>query len=299
MSAYGSRTVERRHRRTRAELDQLDDAIVAAVAREAPCTLRRVYYCLVAEGVVVKDATIGYRPVQRELLKLRRAGVIPYRSITDGTRYVIAPAAHRDPQHALDAMASSYRRLLWADQPVEVHVFTESDALSGVVYPVVDRYQVPLGVLRGYQSETFAYSVADDLVAAGRPAFVYQVGDHDPSGVSLWRTFVDRVRAFAPTAPITFERLAITPEQIESYGLPTYPKKGTDPRARGFVGETCEVDALPAPELRAIVERAIEQHINPHAYALHRAVEDQERAGLDALAGRYFLEQEGGVGGTR
>jgi hypothetical protein len=34
-------------------------------------------------------------------------------------------------------------------------------------------------------------------------------------------------------------------------------------RAKGFVGESVEVDALPATALRAIVREAIEQHIDP------------------------------------
>lgn len=43
MSAYGSSTVNRQ-RRTRAELDAVDDAIVQAVAADSPVTLRGVFY---------------------------------------------------------------------------------------------------------------------------------------------------------------------------------------------------------------------------------------------------------------
>ncbi len=48
-----------------------------------------------------------------------------------------------------------------------------------------------------------------------------------------------------------------------------------------------KVDAIAAPILRDLVEDAITQHIDPAALALHRAVEAQERAGLEALAGRW------------
>lgn len=44
--------------------------------------------------------------------------------------------------------AASYRRALWHDQDTEPVVFTEKDAISGVLYPVTSDWDVPLGVLR-------------------------------------------------------------------------------------------------------------------------------------------------------
>ena len=85
---------------------------------------------------------------------------------------------------------------------------------------------------------------------------------------------------------ITFERLAVTPEQITELDLPTRPTKNTDTRARNFAGGSVEVDAIPAPTLRTIVSDAIEQHIDPHALRQTRLVEESERTYLLALAGR-------------
>ena len=53
----------------------------------------------------------------------------------------------------LEDAAASYRRMLWHDQAAEVQVYTEKDAVSGVLYPVTAQWDVPLGVLRGYASE--------------------------------------------------------------------------------------------------------------------------------------------------
>ena len=62
---------------------------------------------------------------------------------------------------------------------------------------------------------------------------------------------------------VYFKRLAVPPWQIGAWELPTRPTKTKDPRARGFEGESVEVDAIPAQLLRAIVRDAIEQHIEP------------------------------------
>ncbi len=56
-------------------------------------------------------------------------------------------------------------------------------------------------------------------------------------------------------------------------------------RARGFLGESVEVDAIPAPILRALVEDAITQHIDEEALRLTRIAEDSERDVLTRLAG--------------
>ncbi len=279
---YGSSTVRRR--RTNAELAALDDRLVELVAAEQPATLRAVYYRAVSAGLVDKTET-AYRLVGRQVLKLRRSGRMPYRWITDGTRWVSKPASYSTVDHALDVLAASYRRALWAEQDVTVHVFTEKDAISGVVYPITAHWDVPLAVLRGYCSESFAYSIAEDISADGRPAFCYGLGDHDPSGVDAWRDLQDKVTRFAPTADIVFTRIAVTEQQITAYRLPTRPTKRSDTRAAGFRGESVEVDALPPTVLRSIVERAITQHVDPDVLRLTEMVEAEERAGLEALAG--------------
>lgn len=286
-AVYGSSTVKRQ-RRSQAQLADLDEAIVTAVLADHPVTLRGVYYRVVSAGAVEKTEN-GYRAVGRRLLALRRAGVVPYGYITDGTRYVLRPNTWEDSEAALDALASSYRKMLWLDQDVSVQLFTEKDAISGVIWPVANRWDVPLGVVRGYASETFAYEMADALDPAGR-TMIYQLGDHDPSGVNAWDVFCTKVREFAPDVDVVFERLAVTPDQIVEWSLPTRPTKSTDTRAKNFVGESVEVDAIPAPMLRTLVEDAITAHIDQDALRLTREVEEQERMGLAALAGEGWPE---------
>lgn len=278
---YGPSTVKR-HRRSRTELAELDSAIVAAVETEHPVSLRGVYYRVVSASAIEKTEN-GYRAVGRRLLELRRAGTVPYSSITDGTRWVIKPDSYSDVETMLADAAASYRRALWRDQPVDVHVFTEKDAISGVILPVTERWDVPLGVLRGYCSETFAHSVAESIRSSYRPTYIYQLGDHDPSGLDAWRDFQSKVARFAPDSVVIFTRLTVTERQITELGLPTRPTKRSDSRAKSFLGGSVEVDAIPAPTWRALVEEAVTRHIDGWAWTLTQEVEAQERDLLTAM----------------
>lgn len=287
---YRPSTVKRR-RRTNAELDLVDDAIVAAVEAEHPVTLRGVYYRVVSAGAIDKTEA-DYKLVGRQLVKLRRDGRVPYNRITDGTRWVVRPTTWRSLDDMLDSVARTYRRGLWNDTPDEVMFFTEKDAIVGAISPVTSRWDVPVGVMRGYCSETFAHEMAESirwsLNHRTGEVFVYQLGDHDPSGLGAWQNFTEKVSGFVGDDRldrVRFERLAVTPEQIETLALPTRPTKKSDSRARGFEGESVEVDAIPAGTLRTIVEEAIVGHVDEHHLAVLRVAEESERSILHRMAG--------------
>jgi len=289
---------------------------VGAVEEDYPVSLRGVYYRVVSAGVVEKTEA-GYRLVGRELLKLRREGVVPYSTITDGTRWITKPDSWTSLDQCLEDAAASYRRALWRSQDAVVHVFTEKDAISGVVSPVTEKWDVPLGVLRGYGSESFAYSFGEVVKKSSKnTTYVYQLGDHDPSGLDAWRAFHERVAGFlgevahldpSESFPgdlaeqvtygfigdddlfkkVTFARLAVTEDQIEEWDLPTRPTKQTDTRAKGFSGDSVEVDAIPAATLRQLLEDTITAHIDQDALAAELAVEEEERRTLALVADRW------------
>ena len=66
----------------------------------------------------------------------------------------------------------------------------------------------------------------------------------------------------APNADITFERLAVTPEQINRLGFAdTSHQEDRNSRAKGFGDISVELDAIEPDLLRAIVLDAIEDHL--------------------------------------
>ena len=285
-AVYGTSAVKpaaTRSRRTKAELAQLHDAILTVCEEDHPLSVRGVFYRVMSAGAVEKSEK-AYAAVQREVLKLRRSGDLPYEWIADGTRWNIKPDSWSCVEDALDDVASSYRRGIWHDQDVYVEVWSEKEAISSIVYPITSHWDVPLMIARGFASESFLWSTASTIRNQGKPAVIYQLGDHDPSGVAAWEHVQAKLREFAPDVEIEFKRLAVTESQIAEYDLPTRPTKASDSRARNFIGESVEVDAIPTSILRPIIDDAITSWIDDDVLRITRMVEVEEAAGLYAMA---------------
>jgi hypothetical protein len=152
---------------------------------------------------------------------------------------------------------------------------------------------VPIIVSKGMPSITQLYGSAWHIARAaraGKQTYIYQFGDHDPSGVLIPRTIKHRLyqlcEKFDCQAPI-IKRVALTEEQIEEFNLPTRPTKRNGNRhAYKFEGDSVELDALPANELRAMVRYAIERHISSRNLTALRVAEESERELLEAWADR-------------
>lgn len=279
-AVYGTSPLKRT-RRTKAELEEIDIAIYDIAKAERPVTVRGLFYRVMSRGLVPKNDQ-GYSVVQRQALKLRRVGELPYAWITDGSRVTLKPKTYSSAQAALENTARTYRQDLWIDQGVHVEVWSEKDAIRGVVYPVTSKYDVPLMISRGYSSETFLWATAEDINDEGCPAVIYHLGDHDRDGVRAWNHIERKLREFVDDdIDLTFERIAVTPEQITELSLPTRHDK-TD---SGF-GACVEVDAIPSPTLRELVSDAIEGWINPEQLRITKIAEQSERDILNRISNR-------------
>ena len=104
-------------RLTKLELEELEGAIITELQSEHPQTVRHTFYRLCHLDTVGKTES-GYRRIQRLVLKLRKNGRLPYRWVSDGTRYRIAPNTFGSISEALDDTARMYRRALWRDAEV-------------------------------------------------------------------------------------------------------------------------------------------------------------------------------------
>lgn len=252
------------------------EALIEIVNEIAPCTVRQTFYQATVRGVVDKDEA-GYDMVQRALVALRRSGRIKYRQITDNTRWQIRPTTYDSLTDALQQTARLYRRAVWSDVDAYVECWLEKDALAGVVQPITAKYDVPLMVARGFSSLSFLHSAAEDIKNLDKPAYIYHLGDHDPSGVCAGQKIEQTLRQFAPDAEIHFERLAVLPEQIAAWKLPTRPTKKTDTRAKNFKGDSVELDAVHPDQLRQLVESAILRHLPDGQLDVLEAAEESER----------------------
>ena len=226
----------KRFRRTKAAVASVRGIIKDILEKDNPQTVRQVFYALTVRGVIAKDEIEYKRTVVRLLGEMRETGQIPFEWIADNTRLMRKPSTFSGIEACLTATSNFYRRDLWAAMPVYVEVWVEKDALSGVLFEETNVYDVPLMPARGYSSLTFLHSAAMAIKARGKPAFIYHFGDLDPSGVDAGEKIAETLRELAPDADIIFERLAVTPEQITAWALPTRPTKPSDTRSKGFCG---------------------------------------------------------------
>jgi len=203
----------KRHRATKAEVEQRRDSLLAIVKAMRPMTVRQVFYQATVRGIVEK-LEAGYTKVQTDLAQMRRTGTLPYGWLADNTRWQRKLRSFGSIQEALDETAHFYRKALWADTDACVEIWLEKDALSGVVYPITAQFDVPLMISRGYASLSFLHSAADAIGDLGVPVYLYHLGDFDPSGVNAGEKIEETLREMAPDAEIHFERIAVNPEQI-------------------------------------------------------------------------------------
>jgi hypothetical protein len=287
----------KRHRATDAEMMQRRADLARIVQLIQPCSVRQAFYQAEIRGVVEKTES-GYEKVQRDIVWLRQKRIVPFTWISDGTRWMRKPASHDSIEDALRETAETYRRAVWRDEDVYVEFWIEKDALAGTIYDVTEQFDVPLMVARGYSSITFLHSAASAIEAGNKIAFVYQLGDYDPSGQDAADHIERKLREYAPRAVIHYQRLAVTPEQIARWKLPTRPTKKTDSRSKEWEGDSVELDAIPPDSLRSLVREAIEHHISPARLRVIEAAEQSEREGaLIFLTVREEAKRRGMVDG--
>jgi hypothetical protein len=275
----------KRARATKAEVTARRDALMGIVGEARPMTVRQVFYQATVRGLVEKEES-GYVKVQTDLVLLRRSGDLPYGWLADNTRWQRKPRTFDGVEEALTETARLYRKNLWVNANSYVEVWLEKDALAGVVYPVTSTFDVPLMVARGYASLSFLHDAAEYIGSLDVPAYIYHFGDFDPSGVNAGEKIEETLCEMAPDATIHFERVAVTPEQITEWNLPTRPTKTSDTRSKGFGAESVELDAIPPDDLRALVQETIEWHLPSEQYEVLKAAEESERELISRLVTR-------------
>jgi hypothetical protein len=276
-------------------LEAVKEAIYNVVAENEPMTVRQVFYQMVSSGIISKTEASYKNVVVRLLGLMRREGDLPFAWIADNTRWMRKPRTYSSLEQALDQTARTYRRALWDQQHAYVEIWLEKDALAGVLYDVTEEWDVPLMVTRGYPSLSYLHTAAEAISEENRSCFIYYFGDHDPSGVDIPRKVEQDLRTFAPDAELQFQRVAVTPAQIEEWELPTRPTKKSDTRGKNFVGESVEVDAIPPARLRDLCRQSIEGHVDPDQLERTQLIEAAERDTLQTILQSY--QQQGGDNG--
>ena len=284
--SYSARPIKRA-RRTRAQIEQLDTQIVDVLREDNPQSVRHVFYRMTDPRLPepVEKSDRGYRHAQDRCLKLRRAGRVPYSWISDTSRAGHHVVTYGGVGDFLRRVSGAYRAELWERPEVEMfcEVWCESRSLAGVLIDTCRELSVSLYPAGGFTSASFAYSAAMGLNRQGATK-VFYIGDYDPAGVLIDVSIERELRRHLDHKTyLEFERIAITPEQIAMYDLPTKPRKQGERRAT-HVTETVEGEAMPAGIMRALLREHIEAMLPDGLLDTVRAAEQSERGVLMRIA---------------
>lgn len=248
-------------------LEIINDIIEEYVNQGYRLTLRQLYYQLVSRDIIPNKDT-EYKKIGHLLKEGRMSGIVDWDAIEDRLRVPQRPYWALNLKDAINDTISQYRLDRQNEQPYNLLVIVEKDALSGVLRPITNKYMIPLLVNRGYGSCTVMHDLYDRFQIDYRPGKILYLGDHDPSGIDMIRDIRERIEEFGYY--IDIEPIALTYSQVESYTPPPNPAKIKDPRAKNYIsqfgGVSWEVDALTPDTLSKILQKSIESNMDMGAF---------------------------------
>ena len=299
-------------------------------------TIRQIFYRLVSERLL-PNVQKAYKALDRKLTKEREEGleVLGWKGEKDieNMSSGIHPDAFRDTSRRviggdigfssleeyfdrfLHYLEIAYTRKRWENQPKQVVIWLEKEALAGVLEDIAEKYRVRLIPSRGYASFTYVFKQLVQALDLNKPLVILLLTDFDPSGQDMVRDLKNRVLKYVydyynhlmdkedydgiirvdydikvdgdeywreyEAEGIEIKKVALTREQVIKYNLPPLPAKTSDPRykwfSKAYGDEATELDALPPEILRQLVENAIIENIDMNAWREVERVEEDER----------------------
>ncbi|HUV53772.1 MAG TPA: hypothetical protein VMW03_01060, partial [Candidatus Krumholzibacteriaceae bacterium] len=197
-------------------------------------TLRQLYYRLVSR-LLIPNTINSYKRLSRIMVKAREDGDVPVNCLEDRSRRVLGRgdmgynSAEEYLKKKITTLQDSWKSFtmpMWDDQPKNVMISLEKDALSRLVSREANRFSVRTFPTRGYPSFSFVQEMSRYITnqLGGKPTVVLYFGDFDPSGVDIERDLSERLEKYG-AKDFTVQRIALTDDQIKKYSLPPMPVK--------------------------------------------------------------------------
>jgi hypothetical protein len=193
-------------------------------------------------GYIPFDQIVDQRNAEPEVREYSRPE--PWAYLTVGIDVDLPDAADIMPGLAVE----DFRGV----QPYRITMAGEKSSLADVLGPVARDYGADLYLPTGEMSDPLVYRIARTAAADERPLVVLYFADCDPAGWQMPISAGRKLQAFRELLGGRFEfevhRVALTPDQVREYGLPSTPLKDTEKRAgswqREMHVEQTEIDAL-------------------------------------------------------
>lgn len=161
-------------------------------------SLRQLHYQFVTKNWIVNHDT-AYKKLGSILDDCRYAGLVDWDAFEDRGRVPYLPWWVNNPDEGLQAIIDQYRVNRQLNQSEYVELWTEKDALSGILRRSTSKYHIQLVVNKGYTSSSAAYNAYERIVEyiiAGKKVVILYFGDHDPSGLDMIRDIRERLTLF-------------------------------------------------------------------------------------------------------
>lgn len=161
-------------------------------------TLRQLYYQLVSANAIINHDSC-YKKLSAILDDCRYSGTVDWAAIEDRGRVPYIPFWVNNVAEGLDVIKNQYRVNRQQGQENYIELWTEKDALSGILKRVTSKYHIQLVVNKGYTSSSaihVAYQRFAEAILNGQKVKLLYFGDHDPSGLDMVRDITDRLMLF-------------------------------------------------------------------------------------------------------
>lgn len=158
-------------------------------------TLRQLYYQLVAQDLIPNHVKV-YDKLGKLKDDLVYSGILDWSIFEDRGRKPIYTYYEESVEKSLIRTIDNFAYDRRKGQPIHVEVWTEKDAISGILQRVTSKYTVNLVVNKGYGSSTSMYEAYKRFtrkINDGQKVVILYFGDHDPSGLDMVRDINDRV----------------------------------------------------------------------------------------------------------
>ncbi|MEM8608398.1 MAG: hypothetical protein AAGF92_14915 [Myxococcota bacterium] len=260
------------------------ERVLAEYADHLPLTIRQIFYRLVGKYGYPKSEQ-AYNRLCECLNRARRGGLIAFDDIRDDGVRVEEPSGFSGTRGFWGTVrywAEEYRLHRMANQSVELEIWVEAGGMVPQIAKVAHEYGIPVYSSGGFNSITAKYDTAARVTDE---TVILHIGDHDPSGLSVFDSLAEDVTQMVfdleREGEVSFERVAVTPAQIDRHGLPTAPPKRNDKRGQ-WEGGTVQAEALPPDVLASEVRTAILRHLDEDAY--HDTLERERRERRELIA---------------
>lgn len=180
--------------------EEILDIVETYTKQNYTLTLRQLYYQLVAADAIRNDDVV-YKKLSGVLDDLRYSGLLDWDAIEDRGRVPYLPYYCENLKDGLNDLLVSFRLDRQNLQRNLVEVWTEKDAISGILKRVTSKYMTRLVVNKGYSSSTAMYSAYKRFYNHLQESDTHMVtilyfGDHDPSGLDMLRDIKHRLSFF-------------------------------------------------------------------------------------------------------